>query len=415
MIKLVFNTFFTKIISAVSNLLVAVLISKILGAEAKGDTSILLTNVSIVLLFTNIFGGGTIAFLLSKYQYKNIMQCFFVATSLISVIAFLVFYFFSESFLFALHCSILSFIVAQFSFFQNVFTRLNKVKQLNVLVVTQSVLLLFVVFIGLVIASKGAEMYTLGLYVSYIVSLICCFVFFNKHKHELEIQSKKIKFIELLKLGVQNQLSHIFYLFLMRFSYYLLLWHSGKFSVGVFSNAIIIAEGIWLVASSLATVQYAKIINSTKEEAVKITLAFCKIGFGVSVFFIICIALLPNHFFTYLFGNDFIQVKSIVLFLAPGIVVYNFATIIGHYFSGMGQFKINTISNFCGVLITLISLLFYYNNFTLQNAVIFHNVAYFSISGVLIYFFIKQNNIKISSMFYNSNDLAYFKELFRQQ
>lgn len=412
MLKLVVNTFFTKIVSAASNLLVAVLISKILGAEAKGETSILLTNVTIVLLFTNIFGGGTIAFLLSKYNYKNILKWFVVASIIISIISFFVFYFFSKSIYFALHCTVLSFIVAQFSFFQNVFTVLNKIKLLNFVIALQSVLLLFIVFCGLFFANSGAEIYTIGLYISYFISLVYCVFFFQKYKYELGNKSEQIDFYALLKMGIQNQLSHIIYLFLMRFSYYLLLWHSGKFSVGVFSNAIIIAEGIWLVASSLATVQYAKIINSSIDEAVKITLTFCRIGFAVSAVLIGFVALIPTQFFTVIFGNDFIEVKTIVMYLSPGILVYNFATIIGHFFSGIGQFKINTISNFIGLLITLSSLFFYYNQFSIQYAIVFHNVAYFSISAVLVYFFIKNNKIKMKSLFYNSNDLIYFKELF---
>lgn len=415
MFKLVLNTFFAKTVSALCNLLVAIFISKILGAEAKGETSILLTNISIVLLFTNVFGGGTIAFLLSKYDYRKIFNWFYIVAAAISTVFFILFYFSSKSLLFSIHCAVLSFIVAQFAFFQNIFTCLNKIKQLNFLVVLQSVLLFLVVFLGLIIFKKGIETYTAGLYISYFFSLIYSVYFFQKNKYELKNKTEIINFFGVLKLGIQNQLSHIFYLFLMRFSYYLLLWNSGKFSVGVFSNAIIIAEGIWLVSSSLATVQYAKIINSTLEESIKVTLSFCRIGFIVSIFLIAFIFLLPNTLFITFFGNDFTEVKAIVLFLAPGIVVYNFAIIIGHFFSGIGHFKINTTANFVGLIITVSSLLFYYSNFSIYYAVLFHNVAYFSISAVLVCFFISKNNIKIKSIFYNSNDLSYFKELFKKR
>lgn len=65
------------------------------------------------------------------------------------------------------------------------------------------------------------------------------------------------------------------------------------------------------------------------------------------------LCILPEVVYSSLFGAGFAPVGRLLPILLPGIVCMSGYLIIGHYFSGMGLFRINNIALLSGMLTTL--------------------------------------------------------------
>ncbi|MES2838353.1 MAG: hypothetical protein V4667_12565 [Bacteroidota bacterium] len=408
MFKNILNTVLTKGISAVCNFVVAVFISNYLGAEGKGEASLLITNVAVVMLFVNFFGGATLAYLVAKYNSIKVLKVAFLFSFLIVIVSFFLFFIFTNNLFLVINCSVLSIIIAISTVFQNFLIGKNKVSVYNLVLVSQSVILLMCVLIGFNF-NVSLNVYLFALYFSYFISLFIAVFFYLKYKSDIAENTKVVEFKEILSFGFQNQISHVLNLFLMRSSYYFLIFNTTNFEVGVFSNALIVVEGIWLFAMSFSTVQYAKIINSTRIEAVDLTLFLMRISFyisGVIWFILIC---MPSTVFVAIFGEDFNELKNIIVYLGPGIILYNFSIIIGHFFSGTGKFKINTYASLISVLCGFVFLGITINTFNIKNAIVFHNITYIVTTACLILFFIRETKTKFVFLFYNKNDFSMIK------
>jgi hypothetical protein len=69
------------------------------------------------------------------------------------------------------------------------------------------------------------------------------------------------------------------------------------------------------------------------------------------------LCLLPASFFGMLFGDAFLPVKENLYFLMPGVVFISGYLILGHYFSGTGQFMKNNYAIAAGLAVTLMGFL----------------------------------------------------------
>ena len=60
MLRKIIQTFGIRAFSAFINLLIAVVLSQYLGPDGKGNQNIIITTISIILIFANLVGGATL-------------------------------------------------------------------------------------------------------------------------------------------------------------------------------------------------------------------------------------------------------------------------------------------------------------------------------------------------------------------
>ena len=159
----------------------------------------------------------------------------------------------------------------------------------------------------------------------------------------------------LLKFSSANQFGHMLQFSNQRIAYFLL----PAFALGIYSNAVSLAEAMWMLATSIATIQYGTIANSNdKAKAIELTVPLFRASILVTSAAGLFICLLPASVFGLLFGDAFLPVKENLYFLMPGVVFISGYLILGHYFSGTGQFMKNNYAITAGLLVTLIGFLF---------------------------------------------------------
>jgi O-antigen/teichoic acid export membrane protein len=94
-----------------------------------------------------------------------------------------------------------------------------------------------------------------------------------------------------------------------------------------------------------------------RDKAVEFTLSLLKLTVIITFLLVILVAFLPDNFYVWLFGNGFKGVKMALLPLLPGIVAIAGYLIIGHFYSGIGQFNKNNYAMLAGLAVTCFSWL----------------------------------------------------------
>ena len=178
----------------------------------------------------------------------------------------------------------------------------QKINYANFLNFIQSLIVLLVLVISFtVLHNKSIDAYIHALYAGFGFTLLISFYFIRGYFSDFRMESFNtwIKaFKKLVILGFYNQIAVFAQLLSFRLSYYILSSNFGKEAVGIYSNAVSIAESIWLIGRSIGTVQHSKIVNSHDANySLTLTSRLNKINLAVSVLLIVILVCIPESWY----------------------------------------------------------------------------------------------------------------------
>ncbi|HNW70962.1 MAG TPA: polysaccharide biosynthesis C-terminal domain-containing protein [Bacteroidales bacterium] len=396
----IFKTFGVRLSSAIISLLIAVVISQYLGAEGKGEQGIIITTIALILIFANIIGGASLVYLTPKLPLGKLLipsyVWSFIVCGLFTLILFL-FPLIEQKYIF--HVALLTVINSLASVNSSVLLGKENIKAVNILNFTQvalTILALIVFFVsGISVDIYG---YIYSLYIAYGLTFVFSLIFLLPYI-ENQKSDKSITYREaigmLFRYGFMNQLAHITQLLSFRVSYYFLESYQGYDSVGIYSNGVSITESVWMISSSVALVQYSKISNtSDKKFNQDLSAELLRISLLVSFFVLIPLVLLPGSVYSFIFGKDFGDINRIMWLLAPGVLVFVNALILGHYFSGTGKYYVNSIGSAIGLLITIIMSVILIPAYGYLGAAFTATISYLATTVFVTWFFCRESKIK---------------------
>ena len=111
-----------------------------------------------------------------------------------------------------------------------------------------------------------------------------------------------------------------------------------------------------------------------------------------------------------LLGEDFIHVKTVMMYLSPGILLISFATIISHYFAGLGKQKILLVANSLGLLTTICFSHYLISKDQLLGACFAAFLSYFVATVILVGFFLKENKFGFLDLLRFKKDFELIKK-----
>ena len=422
MFKKIVNTFGTKITAAVINFLIAVLLSQVLGDTGKGTQALLLATITFILIFSEIICGASIIYLAPRHSFKKILVASTVWAAFIAVVmgfAIRLFYPTLAPDLVA-HVAILSFISSLSNINFRFLVGKEEIKKANYNTLLQPVLMILTLIVYYLLLKKSDIYgYLIGLYIAYGGTFLLGIWMLRKEyanlRHDKD-NDYRVVLKDLFKYGFLNQTGHFVQFFNLRLSYYLLdkYIHVGR--VGVFSNAVSLAEAIWIISSSIALVQYARIANADdRTYAQKLTLDLSKICLVVSALAIIVLCLLPPAVYTFVFGPEFGEMAGIIRILAPGILFYCIFLILGHYYSGIGRYQMNTFAALCGLVATIACGFTLIPRYDVTGAAITSAVSYTVNAIFLFVFFLKESDFKGKDFILRKSEVQNYLGALKQQ
>ena len=420
--KKILNTFGTKMLAAALNFVIAIIISQTLGDTGKGTQALLLTTISFILIFSDIICGASIIYLAPRHSFKKILVASTIWAALIAVVMGLAIWLFYPKLApdLVAHVAILSFISSLSNINFRFLVGKEEIKKANYNTLLQPVLMVLALSAYYILLKKtDIYGYVIGLYAAYGGTFLLGVWMLRKEyanlRHDMDNDFHDV-LRDLFKYGFLNQTGHFVQFFNLRLSYYLLQHYMDEGRVGVFSNAVSLAEAIWIISNSIALVQYARIANANdRAYAQKLTLDLSKICLVISAFAVIVLALLPPQVYTFVFGLEFGEMTSIIRILAPGILLYCIFLILGHYYSGIGRYQMNTFAALCGLVATFVCGFTLIPKYDVTGASITSAVSYTVNAVFLFTFFMKESHFKSRDFILTKSEIQNYIAELKQQ
>lgn len=402
MLRKIINTFGTKMLSALLNFAIAAVVSQAVGDVGKGEQTLVLTTVAFILIFSEIVSGGSLVYLASRHPFSKLILPSYLWSLLVGLVAagtVPLFYHGLPTDV-VLHICVLAVLASASSVNSSILVGHERVPASNYLNLWQPVAILGMLclcYFGFGMLDIHA--YLLALYVAYggswLIGILMLLKEFRGFRlHPLREYSDVLR--DLFQYGFLNQTSHFVQFFNLRLSYYLLDTFVDTGSTGVFSNAVSLAEAVWIISRSIALVQYARIANAGDGDyARRLTLDLLKACFAISLVAMLVLACFPSGFYRWLFGPEFGAVAPLIRILIPGTLLYSVFLIIGHYYSGIGKYQMNTYAALCGLIFTFACGFTLIPAYDVYGAAVTTSAAYAANAVFVLAFFLKRSGFRL--------------------
>jgi O-antigen/teichoic acid export membrane protein len=393
MIKNILHTIFTKFSSAGLGFLIIILISQVLGAEAKGEQAILVYNINLMLMCFTLIGNSTLIYLVPRKNFNSLIIPSLLWVGICAIVAGIIFIFFIKAEVFlSIICVLIAILASISEINQFILLGKQKISQANTLKLLYPLICFsYMLVLWFFDRFTKIEDFITAMFIAYIVSLCYgVFVLKDEYKNIKFLSTKELKadFKNLFKLGFTKQIGYIAQSMNYRLCFYILGFYCGERLVGIYSNAVSLSEAVMLFGSSLALVQYSSLSNNNNEKSSKeFSWKMCKINGVFTALALLVLSLLPAEFYSFVFGKGFENIAQVIRLLSIGILPLSIASNFTQYFYAKGNFKISTYASLIGLVVTIICGLILIPKYAITGAALTASLSYLTTFAIEFYFF----------------------------
>lgn len=347
------SSLFSRILILVGNFALVAVVSRIWGAEGKGEIALFITDAVLAGMFFQLVSGSSVSYCSRKSEDSLVLYHAYGWSLLVGMpllwllrgiffpsdmggyfVAFVVL----ESLFLVNQCML----VARRSYgLYHVFSILQVYAPL-------------LVFLGLYFwgGQVGLEVYFL-VYIGNLSLMFLAGLFvFGKQIRWYGLVFYWKLWRDMFHYGWRIQESTVINFFRQRFSYYFIGLYLSHSALGVYSVAVAIVESMLAISKSMSTVLYGEVLNSPRDlhrkALVKNTF---RVVFCLGILMALMMFIVPSSVYTMVFGKEFLRVKVLVLFLIPGVFLDSLGNVLGYYYAGINQLRYNNIRAFLGFIL----------------------------------------------------------------
>ncbi|MFT6198776.1 MAG: O-antigen/teichoic acid export membrane protein [Vicingaceae bacterium] len=402
---------------AVLSIVLLLLNSNVLGTEGLGTIGIIVLEITIYLLISNVICGGSLIYYSSRKKVNELMIAAYLWI-LLSAGA----YYLIISLVPVLSSDYLNSIVL-LGFLQSVITAnlsllagQQRFKVFNLVALSQAIIQIssLCIFFFL-LDERSIASFIQSTLIAYSFAVVFSFIrLIPTIEKEIKLPTLAL-FKELIHYGFYLQIANVTQLMNYRLNYFLLDYFSGRASVGQFMAGVQLSEGLLLPSKSIGTVQYAKISSQkSKTKAARLTVTLLKVTLLLTIPITVLLILLPEVVYTTLLSADFNRTPEVISVMGIGIIALAGEIILSRYFSGTGQQKINAVSSTVGLAVTVIAGFTLIPIYGLLGAAACASLSYLSIFIFLLIKIIRGTSLKLSDFILKKQDVVYFKRVLRK-
>lgn len=418
MLRKILGTLGTKFLLTGFTFLIVILNTRFLGAEGQGSAALINLSIAIILALNNFIGGGAVVYLAPRIAPSRLALPAYAWASLLGAGAWITLSllpFFPPEYAFTV--ALLGWMHSIFIFHMHLMLGKEDVKGYNLTMLLQvGFTLIALAYFFLLQSEPSIEAYLnallIGFGLAFLFSLIKVIPLMRSSS--ADTLSGPLK--SLWKYGSHSQLGNLIHLGNKRLSYILIetLTSAGRAGVGIYSVGAQLSEAMWMVSSSLATVQYSRIVNSQDPAFHRaLSLRMLRIAILISICGTAFLILLPDALYSSVFGAEITGVRTLLLLLAPGIVSISADSIMAHHLSGQGLHRFNTYASVWGITALLASGIPLVLIFGMPGAAGATSLAYLFQTGYHWAIFRKRERATYADLIPDAADLAALKAWFK--
>ncbi len=355
----VLHTFVSRGLNAVLNLLLVIFTARLLGAEVRGEISLLVANLNLSLHAVGLAGGAGLIYLVPRFAPRTLYIWSMGWMLLVSLTSFPLLLALDQDLGVSIGwwlALLLSFNAANTNRYMLLaFQKITFDNKLGIGFGAVQLLLFAALWwwgepSSLMLFVK---LLTFANILLLITSSVAVFTFWPKHLAD----QKEGVFKAMFSIGGWAQLANVLQFMSYRLSYYLIEDKLGLAAVGIFGVAVSLAESLWIISRAVSLVQMSEVANTTDERLAKrITLTWFKATAFITVLALFVLLVVPESWLIFVFEKDFTGIRPLLWTLAPGVLLFAVSNIITHYFAGIGRYHYNALVSLF-TLLTLIATL----------------------------------------------------------
>lgn len=399
------------------NFLLALLVTRYYGALGKGEMSYILTVITFVSFFSNVFSGNSLIYSYSKHQFKTLYFTSMMWILIVCCIEFVMLSMFIQGnaeYIFRI--CILTALQSIFTLFYSVLLANKELVKCNILSVSYVILnILVLLALYFIIDKQNLGAILSMLFISGLLIVILSIAMSTKYivANRIQIDIEEIRII--LTYGFRYQLFDFLQFIMLRFSFLLLYQFEGKVSLGVFSIGISFIESIWIVSRSISVLNYIDVANASKpEQKAKLTLKLMRWSVLTSLLLVSIMFLVPIEIYTDIFGESCKVLKLYMRWLIPGAIIFPIFITIQSFYLGLGKMNLNIIAAGLGSFISIVLGFILIRSYEMTGTAFTMSVSFTACSLFLLYHFFKSNNFVFKDLLFTKSDIRDLKISFTQ-
>lgn len=339
------KTYGWQILKALVSIGVVVTYSRYLGADGRGQMSVYLLYLQCIIMIGELLAGSAMANWLVKFKPSQILPWMLLfPLMVIGVSGFLLHYFFHlpEFVLWPLLLQglALAWLNIQFNIYQSRgwIGRRNKLQ--IALETIKLISLIAVIFMLPKVLNTESRVVAMLTVLAIVTGVLFLFSFTKTwsiwQKSFPVVRPPKGIFFE----GLWAQFGHFVLFLLNKFPLWFIANFLGDSFAGIFANALLIADTIWIFSGSFGTVIHARVIrNDRVQYHQRLVRRYIDLSFLGTVILCFGVWVIPNEWYIGIFGPNFESLKSNTIWLFPGILFMGISSTIGNYLHAMNRFK----------------------------------------------------------------------------
>jgi O-antigen/teichoic acid export membrane protein len=388
MLKKIIGTTGTRILNALFAIVILYLLANYIGSKGMGVIALIVLGITIIQLVIDLLAGSALVYYGSRSNMGQLLFPAYIWIALV-VAAFYGLFLLANAWFpaltalavpegYAIHILSLALLSGVMITHYNLLLGKERIKTYNILFTVQiSMMLLVFLFQLFVMKNTNVEAYLSGLYFAYGIAATGGFVAVVARSGRMSIKGWQESTRKVLKYGMVTQTANILNIGNNRLSFYVIRHFLGLSVLGVYNAGVQLTEGLRVIGQSIAVVQFSTISNTKeKEYARKLTIRLMKLSVLLTAAALLVLLLIPEHIYSLLLTKDFSGVKPVIIALSPGVMALAINNIFSHYFSGMGNPKINLHAKITGLVFTLVLLFILIPAFGIIGAALTASVSY---------------------------------------
>lgn len=399
------GVFATRVWGAFVGIVVSVIIARTLGPHGKGIYSLLLLVPTLLVTFGNLGLNASNVYFYGKRGAKveDLAANSFWAALVLGLLAiggfalaypFLAPRFFADvpaGYLLAAVATVPAMLLNQYV--ANLLLATKQTRLFNIANTLQLGVLLITAILSLLVLHRGlvATIYIADINV--IVGAILM-VFLYVRRARLSLRFEPTLFKATLVFGIKGYFANVIQFLNYRVDMLMLSAMLGASAVGAYSIGVNFAETLWYVPTSIGTVLFPHVANSTNDVANLTTARASRQTFLLMALASTAVAVAAPWLVPKLFGVQFASSVHALWWLMPGVLVFSIAKIIGNDFAGRGYVVTNGVVSLCALILNVGLNLYLIPRYGIVGASISSTISYSFATVLLIHLFAKEAKVR---------------------
>ena len=387
------STFASRFGIALLNFGVVLLTARGLGAAGRGQVSLLVTDVALLLLFIGLLGGSSLIYLAPR---RNVWRLLVPAVAWAVVVcaggaALVALLRPAAPARYAAHVGALALTQALFSIASSLLLGRRREPLFNALNLAQAALLVAALGWAFFAADfRRIEAFYFATYVSYGAVLVVAAVALARQPDPRPLTRRALRRVtrELARHSRGAHTASILGFLTYRLSYYLLAACAGPRAVGVLSVGVALAEALWILGRSAAQTQYVDLVNAPDKLArLPHLLRAARLTGLLTAAGLVVLLAVPAPVLAAVFGPEFAAARPVLAWLAPGVLAMGVGFLLSTWFAGVGHYAPNNRATAAGLTVAAGAGALLIPRFGVPGAAAASSLAYLTVAGALLWQF----------------------------